>query len=127
MSGASGGVMGVNKVARETLDANVRPDFRKAGDWIHQHGRLPKTKYLLEVPSSFLNKSLLAFLGLSAAALWLNRRMYTTTVVSMEPEFQAAARRIGPVAERTDAPPVFLNPITNRIPGWCVGPDDVPK
>jgi hypothetical protein len=119
--------MGVNKVAKESLDANLRPDFRKASDWIHEGGRLPKTRYLLEVPSSFLMKACFIGFTLPIAMLWLNRRMYTTTVVSMEPEFQEEARRIGPVAERTDAPPVFLNPITNRIPGWCLGPEDVPS
>lgn len=117
----------MNKVAKEGLDANIRPELRKAGDWIHEGGRLPRTRYFLEAPSSFLTKAMLVGLGLSYAALWLNRRMYTSTVVSMEPEFQEAARRIGPVAERTDAPPVFLNPISNRIPGWCLGPEDVPS
>lgn len=127
MSGASGGVVGVNKVAKETLNQNVRPDFRQSGAWIHKEGRLPKTNYFMEVPGSFLTKAVLFGVGFSFVAMWLNRRMYTSTVPSMEPEFQDAARRIGPVAERTAAPPVFLNPITNRIPGWCVGPDDVPS
>lgn len=34
--------------------------------------------------------------------------MRQVTVSSMEPEFQQAAKKIGPVAERTNAPPVFL-------------------
>jgi hypothetical protein len=41
------------------------------------------------------------------------------------PEFQARTARVGPVAERTDATPVFLNPIRNRIPGHLRGPNDL--
>jgi hypothetical protein len=50
----------------------------------------------------------LAFMGVGALALWANRRTFTTTTISMTPEFQEAARKIGPVAERMHAPPVFL-------------------
>lgn len=47
MSGASGGVVGVNKVARESLATNLRPDFSVPGAWIHKGGRLPKVRWLV--------------------------------------------------------------------------------
>ncbi|GBF95451.1 hypothetical protein Rsub_08413 [Raphidocelis subcapitata] len=63
--------------------------------------------------------------GFSVVALWADRKLLHGTPASFSPEFQAAAERIGPVAERTSAPPVFLNPIRRRIPGHLRGPDDV--
>jgi hypothetical protein len=50
----------------------------------------------------------LAFMGVGVLCLWANRRLFTTSSSSMTPEFQEAQRKIGPVAERTNAPPVFL-------------------
>eukprot|EP00879_Flechtneria_rotunda_P001991 GHRR01002166.1.p1 GENE.GHRR01002166.1~~GHRR01002166.1.p1 ORF type:complete len:126 (+),score=43.53 GHRR01002166.1:166-543(+) len=121
MSGASLGTVGANKVATECLNANVSRDYRQ----FVPGGRPPRLGTFAEVPFSFWGKVMAAAMTASACLMWANRRLYTVTVSSMEPEFQDAARKIGPVAERTDAPPVFLNPISNRIPGYYRGPDDI--
>ena len=42
-----------------------------------------------------------------------------------QPDFRRAAERIGPVSERTAAPPVWRNPLRDRIPGAITGPDDL--
>jgi hypothetical protein len=43
------------------------------------------------------------------------RRHHPAPFNPKSPEFQERASQIGPVAERTSAPPVFLNPIRNRL------------
>lgn len=40
-------------------------------------------------------------------------------------EWLAEAERIGNVVERVNGPPVFLNPMRNRIPGYITGPEDL--
>jgi hypothetical protein len=80
-----------------------------------KHGRR------LEVPLSRCAPAVLRCCGLSWLALHINRSPPVTTT----PEWVAAAERIGPVSQRTEAPPAFLNPIRNRIPGTIVGPDDL--
>eukprot|EP00882_Tetradesmus_deserticola_P001281 GHRQ01001384.1.p2 GENE.GHRQ01001384.1~~GHRQ01001384.1.p2 ORF type:complete len:122 (+),score=39.74 GHRQ01001384.1:116-481(+) len=120
MSGASLGSVGTKTVAKEALNLNVP-------SWCHPNGQLPRTPQFLEVPFRFSGGMTLAFMGLGGVLLWANRRIFSTTVISMTPEFQDAARKIGPVAERSGAPPVFLNPITNKIPGQYRGPEDVPS
>ncbi|WIA20985.1 hypothetical protein OEZ85_005322 [Tetradesmus obliquus] len=119
MSGSSMGTIGVNSVSKESLNQNVPK-------WCHPNGQLPRTSQFLEVPFRFSGGMTLAFMGLGVLCIWANRRTFTSTPVSMSPEFQEAARKIGPVAERAHAPPVFLNPISNRIPGHYRGPEDVP-
>ena len=68
---------------------------------------------------------LLGFCALSGAFLWLNRKFLATTPESLTPDFRRAAERIGPVSERTAAPPVWRNPLRDRIPGAITGPDDL--
>lgn len=63
--------------------------------------------------------------AISWFAYYVNRKLYSTTPKSLTPEFQAEARRIGPVAERVAGPPVFLDPIRHRIPGYIRGPEDL--
>eukprot|EP00775_Hariotina_reticulata_P001767 gene1767-2106_t len=120
MSGQMGSI-GASRVANEQLNVNVPRSYR---EWV-PGGMPPKSGKLLDVPGRFSGGVVLAACAGGLVCMWLNRRLYGTTVDSMTPEFQDAVRRIGPVAERTDAPPVFLNPISNRIPGYYRGPDDI--
>ena len=92
-----------------------------------------KWNYALKTKSSFAEefgtkvggRALLIASIVSATLVWMDHKLFATTPASLEPDFQDAARKIGPVAERTNAPPVFLNPMSNKIPGFIRGPDDL--
>jgi hypothetical protein len=53
---------------------------------------------------------------------WLNNRNFSP-VESMSADFKAAEAK--GIITRTDAPPVFINPITMGLPGNILGPEDV--
>jgi hypothetical protein len=74
-----------------------------------------KPGQILEVPFMKLPARALA-LACAASLLtyWLNVKLFASTPESRTPEFRAKAAQVGPVAERTAAPPVFLNPMRNR-------------
>jgi hypothetical protein len=60
--------------------------------------------------------------GLTIAASYLNGRNFRP-VESMGPEFKAEEAK--GIATRTDAPAVFLNPVSTGLPGSILGPDDI--
>lgn len=68
---------------------------------------------ILEVPLRFSARLVAACAALSIWMIWVDRKVFGTTPESLTPDFQERARRVGPVAERVAAPPVFLNPIRN--------------
>eukprot|EP00775_Hariotina_reticulata_P007410 gene7410-7619_t len=82
-------------------------------------------KPALKVPfaSQTLPKVLIAC-GLSGLCVYLNS-WFNIPPLTASPVFQAEQARIGMVMTRTDAPPVYLNPISNGIPGNVRGPEDV--
>jgi hypothetical protein len=97
--------------------------LKMAGKWNYAM----KTKGTIgeEFGTKIGTRALLIASAISATLVWMDGKLFNTTPASFEPEFQDAARKIGPVAERTNAPPVFLNPMSNRIPGYIRGPDDL--
>lgn len=60
--------------------------------------------------------------GLTFLASYLNGRNFKP-VESMGPDFKAEEAK--GIATRTDAPAVFLNPVSTGLPGSILGPDDV--
>ncbi|KAG1663377.1 hypothetical protein FOA52_007114 [Chlamydomonas sp. UWO 241] len=80
----------------------------------------------MEVPLSFVVPRVMGVVA-SAALLWYVAPMvlWTKKPASLDPEFLAEAKRIGNVAQRMHAPPVYLNPFTNRMSGGILGPEDL--
>eukprot|EP00877_Chromochloris_zofingiensis_P008336 jgi/Chrzof1/3756/Cz13g07220.t1 len=116
----SGGAAGIPGEATR-LDGNLAPEFRIQSAALHG----PRRNAYSEIPARFLVPAVGVGFAISWFAYYVNRKLYSTTPKSLTPEFQAEARRIGPVAERVAGPPVFLDPIRHRIPGYIRGPEDL--
>lgn len=80
-----------------------------------------------EAPTGFVLKWVAGIFAASAAMVYSNRVLFNVPPESTKPEWIAEALKHGPVATREGAPPVFLNPITLRLPGNIRGPEDVPE
>lgn len=83
-----------------------------------------RTGKILEVPLSVIAPGLLAAFGLSYV-LNKSSQNYSPWPATFSSEFLAEANKIGNVAQRTEAPAVFLDPIRNGVPGSVLGPDDL--
>ena len=79
----------------------------------------------LELPLIRVAPAILLCCTLSWLALYVDRKTFGGTPITRTPDWIAAEKRLGPVSERTDAPPVFRNPFRNNIPGNILGPEDV--
>ncbi|KAL6747782.1 cytochrome c oxidase subunit [Haematococcus lacustris] len=96
--------------------------------WAHMHPTAPRTGRIHEIPASYLLPRIALIMGLAGVCWWANPKLFwTKKPETLDPEFVAEAKRIGNVAQRVNAPPVFLNPFTHRIPGNMSGPEDVKK
>jgi hypothetical protein len=80
---------------------------------------------ILEVPLSRVVPMVLLMCGISWLGLYVNRKAYGGSPITMTPDWIAASKRIGPVSERTEAPPVFRDPFRHNIPGYIQGPEDL--
>jgi len=96
--------------------------------WAALHPSAPRSGKIFEIPGSYLLPRIAGILALSGL-VWYTAPHFTWTKKpgTLDPAFQAEAARIGNVAQRVNGPPVFLNPIRNRISGNIVGPEDLKK
>jgi hypothetical protein len=85
---------------------------------------LPQCKGFLPTPFSKHFPIFMLFGGLTWACSWLNNRNFQP-VESMSAEYKAAEAKN--IITRTDAPPVFINPIRNGLPGNILGPEDLER
>jgi hypothetical protein len=83
---------------------------------------LHQCKGFLPVPFSRHFPIFAGAAGLTLLASYLNGRNFRP-VESMGPEFKAEEAK--GIATRTDAPAVFLNPVSSGLPGGILGPDDI--
>uniref|UniRef100_A0A7S0RSR8 Uncharacterized protein n=1 Tax=Chlamydomonas leiostraca TaxID=1034604 RepID=A0A7S0RSR8_9CHLO len=96
--------------------------------WASLHPGTPRTGRILEVSAAYLLPRVGMVLGLAGLVWGANQKfLWVQKPASVTPEFLEEVKRIGPVAQRVNAPPVFLNPFTNRIPGSARGPEDLKK
>jgi hypothetical protein len=86
---------------------------------------VPKTGRFFEVsPFGRAGAVLLLASIASAGLMFATTRTFSPEVPSRSPEWRRRSDAIGPVADRVAAGPVFLNPMRNRIPGYCPTPED---
>lgn len=93
--------------------------------WALEHPTAPRTGRFFEVPFSYVGPRVAAGIALAGVMWWVNGALfYTYKPESLSPEFVQEVKKIGPVSQRMNAPPIFTNPFTNRIPGSIIGPED---
>ncbi|GAX80281.1 hypothetical protein CEUSTIGMA_g7719.t1 [Chlamydomonas eustigma] len=94
--------------------------------WAMDHPTCPRTGHYFEIPLSQTMPRVFAVLA-TAGVLWWGARelLWYKRPDTLKPEFIEEAKKIGNVAQRMNAPPVFLNPFSNRIPGNISGPEDL--
>ncbi|KXZ42719.1 hypothetical protein GPECTOR_122g460 [Gonium pectorale] len=93
--------------------------------WAAEHPTAPRVGRFFEVPASFLLPRLAAGIAAAGALWYLNGAIFWSyKPETLSPEFRAEQKKIGEVAQRMNASPVYLNPFTNRIPGSILGPED---
>lgn len=86
---------------------------------------VPKTGRLFEIPPLGRAGAVVLLSAVAAAAVgFATARTFSPPVPSRSPEFKRRAAALGPVADRVVGGPVFLNPMRNRIPGYCPTPED---
>ncbi|GFR46263.1 hypothetical protein Agub_g7816 [Astrephomene gubernaculifera] len=94
--------------------------------WAAEHPSAPRIGKFFEVPNSWVLPRVAAGLAAAGFLCWVNAEyLWLQKPESYTPEFQAEQKKIGEVAQRINASPVYLNPFTNRIPGSILGPEDV--
>ncbi|PNH11960.1 hypothetical protein TSOC_001148 [Tetrabaena socialis] len=94
--------------------------------WAAEHPTAPRTGRFFEVPFSYLGPRLAGGIAVAGLAWYANSLLFWTyKPETLSPEFRAEAKKIGAVAQRMNAPPVYLNPFSNRIPGSVLGPEDI--
>ncbi|KAG2441537.1 hypothetical protein HXX76_003158 [Chlamydomonas incerta] len=93
--------------------------------WAAEHPTAPRVGRIFEVPLGYVFPRVAA--GIAAAGcLWYlnNTFLQTYRPETLSKEFLEEQAKIGEVAQRMNAPPVYLNPFSNRIPGSILGPED---
>jgi hypothetical protein len=85
----------------------------------------PKTAKFLEIGLGRVMPLIFATMGVSYGCLWLNKATWNVPPASLSPQFEAEAAKAGGAAPRLTAPPVYLNPIRNGLPGGIRGPEDM--
>lgn len=94
--------------------------------WYAEHPTAVRRGKIFDVPFSYTGPRIAAAMVLAGAIWWAVPVLtWNHKPETLSPEFVAEAKKVGAVAQRMNAPPVFLNPFTNRIPGGIVGPEDV--
>lgn len=85
----------------------------------------PKTGKLLDIAFSRVMPLVLGTMAASYGCLVLNKSAWNVEPVSLSPQWEAEAAKTSGAATRLTAPPVYLNPIRNGIPGGVRGPEDL--
>ncbi|GIL74653.1 hypothetical protein Vretimale_2304 [Volvox reticuliferus] len=94
--------------------------------WAAEHPTAPRLGRFFEVPLSYVVPRVAAGMAAAGALVYLNSVIFWNhKPESLTPEFLAEQKKIGDVAQRMNAPPVYLNPFSQRIPGSILGPEDV--
>ncbi|GLC40019.1 hypothetical protein PLESTB_001520000 [Pleodorina starrii] len=94
--------------------------------WAAEHPSAPRVGRFFEVPLSYVVPRVAAGIAAAGALWYLNGAIFWNyKPESLSPEFVEEKKKIGDVAQRMNAPPVYLNPFSQRIPGSILGPEDV--
>eukprot|EP00798_Chlamydomonas_sp_ICE-L_P011212 gene11212-18834_t len=92
--------------------------------WAAMHDTCPRTGRIFEIPLSYTIPRVLAVVTLAGVLSYSIPRFFWKKPHTMEPEWLKEAEKFKGIATRVHAPPVYLNPFTNKIPGGVIGPED---
>eukprot|EP00195_Chlamydomonas_chlamydogama_P005603 CAMPEP_0202899430 /NCGR_PEP_ID=MMETSP1392-20130828/7661_1 /ASSEMBLY_ACC=CAM_ASM_000868 /TAXON_ID=225041 /ORGANISM="Chlamydomonas chlamydogama, Strain SAG 11-48b" /LENGTH=109 /DNA_ID=CAMNT_0049585605 /DNA_START=50 /DNA_END=379 /DNA_ORIENTATION=+ len=94
--------------------------------WAALQPSCPRSGKLFEVPfTTYTLPRILGIMGLAGVLGYANQAIFWNQKPdTLNPEFVAEAKKIGHVAQRMNAPPVYMDPFHNRIPGSISGPED---